>query len=760
MPFLSNPPPHESESNGSVENGVKLFKGMLRVHLLALERKLKGNIPSQHPVMTWLVECVADIVTKYMQGADGRTSYERLFGKQVHEEGLEFGERVWWRRHRSNDMNVVLDARWAEGVWLGRRWGTIHHRVAVNDEVLEVRAVQRRPLAERWCRESLGNIRAVPWKNPAPLLDEVPPVVLPPLPDVEPAARVPAQPEFAPRRVYIRHADLEKWGYTSNCRRCMQMRRGYKAAGVPHTAACRDQIERSMADVGDPRLAHAEERLTEFLEDKIAEGDPRTQSGSSGSDNPIQAEEECIPCVPSESDGNHPQSSSSSSSACAPTSDNEVRPNPDNDLDDRDAMIDFLCPDSVFALESPNTEVLPEVEGTNVRDETENLAVWGARKYWDAITQEELPAELTRAARQEELDFMQDWHVWDVVPVAESWSVTGKAPLQGKWVDVNKGDLERPVVRSRYVAKEFANTKSDDFFSPTPPLEALRLLLSHAASGRSSSTGGRKILVVDARKAHLHAFAERNLYVALPPEVRVPGMCARLRRSLYGTRDAPARWEAFLSKQLEGKGFVRGSASPCCYRHSSKDLSCVVHGDDFVFAGVESDLEWARQQMEKSFLVKVIGRLGGDKQDVRELRVLNRVLSWRSGGIQLEADPRHQEILISELEQGVHGLSTPGVKNPQRKDGDGDGAESLLNEAEAHSFRSTAARASYLALDRPDLAFATKELCRRMSSPTKADVSALGCPAICYSLTAWCTSSCGNLKRIWMCLWTRISRDA
>ena len=204
-----------------------------------------------------------------------------------------------------------------------------------------------------------------------------------------------------------------------------------------------------------------------------------------------------------------------------------MRPNPDNDLDDRDAMIDYLCPDFVFALESPNTKVLPEIEGTNVRDETENLAVWGARKYWDAITQEELPAELTRAARQEELDFMQDWHVWDVVPIAESWSVTGKAPLQGKWVDVNKGDLERPVVRSRYVAKEFANTKSDDFFSPTPPLEALRLLLSHAASGRSSSTGGRKILVVDARKAHLHAFAERNFYVALLPEVRVPGMCAR-----------------------------------------------------------------------------------------------------------------------------------------------------------------------------------------------------------------------------------------
>ena len=60
----------------------------------------------------------------------------------------------------------------------------------------------------------------------------------------------------------------------------------------------------------------------------------------------------------------------------------------------------------------------------------------------------------------------------------------------------------------------------------------------------------------------------------------------------------------------------------------------MLHGDDFVFAGVESDLECARQQIDKSLFVKVIGRLGGDKQDVRELRVLNRVLSGRSGRIQ------------------------------------------------------------------------------------------------------------------------------
>ena len=132
------PPAGESESNGAVENGGKLFKGIIRVHVMALERKIGGSVPSKHPLMAWLVEHVADVVTKYLQASDGRTAYERLFGKRVHEESLEFGERVMWRKRRAADTRVVLDPRWAEGVWLGRRWGTISHRVAVGREVIEV----------------------------------------------------------------------------------------------------------------------------------------------------------------------------------------------------------------------------------------------------------------------------------------------------------------------------------------------------------------------------------------------------------------------------------------------------------------------------------------------------------------------------------------------------------------------------------------------------------------------------------------------
>ena len=40
-------------------------------------------------------------------------------------------------------------------------------------------------------------------------------------------------------------------------------------------------------------------------------------------------------------------------------------------------------------------------------------------------------------------------------------------------------------------------------------------------------------------------------------------------------------------------------------------------------------------------------------------------------------------------------------------------------------FRAGAARANYLALGRPDVAYAAKELCRRMSAPRESDLAAL-----------------------------------
>ena len=266
--------------------------------------------------------------------------------------------------------------------------------------------------------------------------------------------------------------------------------------------------------------------------------------------------------------------------------------------------------------------------------------------YIDDVSGETLPAGLTHSARVEEIRFMESWHVWDVRPVAECWAATGRAPIGGRWVDHNKGDEQSPNVRSRWVAKDIARWKDDAMFAATPPLEAVRLLLSDLATrrrahaghsgnvhehigmsaGERRRTGQRKALFIDVRKAHLHAFANRDIYVVLPPEVAEPGKCAKLVRNLYGTRGAPARWEVLYTSTLEVFGFERGRASACCFYRPLRGIRCVVHGDDFTFTGYEEDLSWAQASMEKVFLCQVGGRLGGGAGDVREVRLLNRVI--------------------------------------------------------------------------------------------------------------------------------------
>ncbi len=365
------------------------------------------------------------------------------------------------------------------------------------------------------------------------------------------------------------------------------------------------------------------------------------------------------------------------------------------------------------------TEVHCDAAQDRTGNEDEQLAAAAVGETYDEITGAALPPDLVKQARAEEIKFMLDWGVWKRALITECWAETGKAPIGSKWVDVNKGDAKKPQIRSRFVVKEIATYKSDDFFAATLPLEALRLLLSMAAS----SGHHIKVEVLDARKAHLHAFAKRTVFVQLPPEVGEPGYCARLVRCLYGTRDAPKRWEAFLAEQLVAMGFTRGRASPCCYFNAALGVRCIVHGDDFVLTGRACALDEVKAGMHERFLLKELGRLGGDKGELKELRVLNRVVRWTPAGLKYEADPRHAEIVVRGVAGVERVLSAPGTSSKDFEASPGE--EDVLPERTARLFRSFAARANYLALDRPDISQATKELCRRMSAPKAADLRAL-----------------------------------
>eukprot|EP00969_Alexandrium_andersonii_P123693 5465739-Alexandrium_andersonii.AAC.1 len=95
-------------------------------------------------------------------------------------------------------------------------------------------------------------------------------------------------------------------------------------------------------------------------------------------------------------------------------------------------------------------------------------------------------------------------------------------------------------------------------------------------------------------------------------------MRAKLCRSLYGARAAPAWREALRTSALESFGFVRGKASACGFRNAKLDVRRVVRGDDFAFTGHGVDLDVVDNFMNEKFMCKVEGRLGGGTKGLQE----------------------------------------------------------------------------------------------------------------------------------------------
>ena len=105
---------------------------------------------------------------------------------------------------------------------------------------------------------------------------------------------------------------------------------------------------------------------------------------------------------------------------------------------------------------------------------------------------------------------MQKRGIWTVVPLSECMGI-GKVPVSVRWVDTDKG-IDKPDLRSRLVARDFNTGEKgrDDLFAETPPLEAKRYLLSRAASIPQGMKGTRKLMFIDAKKAHLNPPCEER----------------------------------------------------------------------------------------------------------------------------------------------------------------------------------------------------------------------------------------------------------
>jgi len=303
----------------------------------------------------------------------------------------------------------------------------------------------------------------------------------------------------------------------------------------------------------------------------------------------------------------------------------------------------------------------------------------------------------------------------------QCWLKTGSGPTTVKWVDTKK--------RSRLVGRDFkpkGEEERGDIFASMPPWEAKKFLFSKAASQKGRSRK-RKLIFIDATKAHVNGKCEVDAFIDLPEEIQEAGKCAKLNFWLYGMRPAARAWEDTYSNKLVEYGFVQGVSAPTVFFHKEKNMECVVHGDDFTILGFEEDLDDLALAMGSWFEIKVRGKIGPEVGDNKEMTILNRTITWEEWGIKIVADPKHAERLIDffGLEENSSTVVSIGKKDTDDKledDEEKDESE-VLGGREQTIYRGLAATLNYLAQDRYDIQFGGKELCREMAVPTTASMA-------------------------------------
>jgi len=189
-----------------------------------------------------------------------------------------------------------------------------------------------------------------------------------------------------------------------------------------------------------------------------------------------------------------------------------------------------------------------------------------------------------REAMNKELATLEHAHTWDSVP-----RPPGKNIISSKWVFriKRKADGSIEKYKARLVARGFTQIYGIDYssmYSPVAKLTSIRFVLAMAARCDWD------IDTFDFNGAYLNGQLEptEELYMESPPGSDTDDSTVkRLRKSLYGLKQAGRRWYDTLLRALRTLGFRITDADPgVFYAHTpSGFLVLTIHVDDCILTG-------------------------------------------------------------------------------------------------------------------------------------------------------------------------------
>ncbi|CAI7857895.1 unnamed protein product, partial [Closterium sp. NIES-54] len=196
----------------------------------------------------------------------------------------------------------------------------------------------------------------------------------------------------------------------------------------------------------------------------------------------------------------------------------------------------------------------------------------------------------------------------DEIPPPRANIVSGMWIFRVKWLPGSP-----PVFKARYIARGFSQRQGVDFFqtfSPTPKMTTLRVLL-HVAAQREY-----ELHSLDFSTAFLQGNLHKEIWLRRPPGFTgsfPAGTRWRLRRPVYGLRQAPCEWHDTLRTTLAALGFAPSTADPSLFLGTDTSLPpfyILVYVDDLVFATSNTEaLAHMKSELRKRHTCTDLGEL-------------------------------------------------------------------------------------------------------------------------------------------------------
>jgi hypothetical protein len=326
------------------------------------------------------------------------------------------------------------------------------------------------------------------------------------------------------------------------------------------------------------------------------------------------------------------------------------------------------------------------------------------RTYQEAITSDK--ASEWRKSMQEEINALNRNKTWILVPPPPNRKILGS-----KWVFRIKqnpdGSIEKR--KSRLVAqgnKQEYLLEFKETFSPVIKMKGLRTMFAVA------QIKGYEIIQLDVNSAYLYGPIDIEIYMRQPEGFKKKGpngeiLVCKLKKSLYGLKQAGRIWNHTLHKHLIQQGFRRSKIEPCLYLlNEGGDLIAVaVYVDDITCMAPPG--KW------KNFVTKL--RSVFQTTEPKQISwILQTAVTRTHSTISLS-----QKRYITEMLEKFKMKDCKTAETPMEP-----GCLRLVTNSEPFQnvtlYKQLVGSIIYLStVSRPDIAFAANFLSRAMDKPTK-----------------------------------------